>query len=74
MHKVINNKFIDGQLDDCELTLKDMDKISDIFTHILGGIYHNRVDYSEESKSENNHKKPTKEDSRLSEKDKKGNS
>lgn len=74
VRKVINNKFIDGQLDECDLTLKDLEKISAVFTRILGGIYHSRVDYPEEEKSENNHKKLSKEDSRQSEKDKKSNS
>ncbi|MFH0738431.1 MAG: HDIG domain-containing metalloprotein [Candidatus Omnitrophota bacterium] len=64
VHKIINNKFIDGQLDECELTLKDLEKISAVFIHILSGIYHSRAIYPEEKKSENNHKKPTKEDSR----------
>jgi len=46
-HKVINNKFIDGQLDECELTLKDLEKIANIFIRILSGIYHSRVTYPE---------------------------
>jgi len=46
VHKVINNKFIDGQLDECELTLKDIEKISNVFIKILSGIYHSRVNYS----------------------------
>ena len=46
VHKVINNKFIDGQLDECELTLKDIEKISGVFIKILSGIYHSRVTYS----------------------------
>jgi putative nucleotidyltransferase with HDIG domain len=45
VHKVINNKFIDGQLDECELTLKDIEKISSVFSKILNGIYHSRVNY-----------------------------
>ena len=45
VHKVINNKFIDRQLDECDLTLKDMDKISAVFIRILNGIYHSRVAY-----------------------------
>ncbi|MDO8488643.1 MAG: phosphohydrolase, partial [Candidatus Omnitrophota bacterium] len=50
VHKVINNKFIDGQLDECELTLKDIEKISSVFSKILTGIYHSRVNYSSEAK------------------------
>lgn len=47
VQKVINNKFIDGQLDECDLTLKDLEKIAKTFTHILTGIYHSRVVYPE---------------------------
>jgi putative nucleotidyltransferase with HDIG domain len=74
VHKVINNKFIDGQLDECELTLKDLEKISAVFIKLLCGIYHNRTSYPESASSEDNHKKSSKEDTHLSGKDKKINS
>jgi len=74
VHKIINNKFIDGQLDECDLTLKDIEKISNVFIKILSGIYHSRVSYSQEAKNENNHNKSTKEINSPSEKDKKINS
>ncbi len=74
VHKVINNKFIEGQLDECDLTLKDLEKISAVFIRILSGIYHSRIIYPEESRSENNHKKFPKENSHQSDKDKKDNS
>lgn len=45
VHKVINNKFIDGQLDECDLTLKDLEKISAVFIKLLCGIYHSRTSY-----------------------------
>jgi len=45
VHKVINNKFIDGQLDECDLTLKDLEMIAVVFSRILGGIYHSRITY-----------------------------
>jgi cyclic-di-AMP phosphodiesterase PgpH len=70
VRKVINNKFIDGQLDECDLTLKDLEKISSIFIRILSGIYHSRVGYPEEPRSASNHKKLSKEDSHQPEKDK----
>ena len=47
VQKIINNKFIDSQLDECELTLKDMNKISEAFVRILTGIFHTRVEYPE---------------------------
>lgn len=50
VRKVINNKFIDGQLDECDLSLKDIEKISGVFSKILSVIYHSRVDYPQEEK------------------------
>ena len=73
VHKVINNKFIDGQLDECDLTLKDLEKISAVFIRILSGIYRGRVTYPEEPSRENNHKRFPRENSHQSEKDKKNN-
>lgn len=43
--RIINNKFIDGQLDECDLSLKDLHKIAKSFTTILTGIFHSRVEY-----------------------------
>ena len=51
VRKIINNKFIDGQLDECDLTLKDLEKIATVFTHILTGTFHTRVGYPEEERS-----------------------
>ncbi|MFH1397482.1 MAG: HDIG domain-containing metalloprotein [Candidatus Omnitrophota bacterium] len=58
VHKIINNKFIDGQLDKCDLTLKDLEKISGLFIHILSGIYHTRVSYPDEETDSSNKKSP----------------
>jgi len=66
--KVINHIFLAGQLDECELTLKDIYVIKDRFTRILTGILHKRVDYPgfdfNEGKGagEGQHKQPPKED------------
>lgn len=45
--RVVNNKFIDGQLDDSHLTLTEIDKISQTFTRILSALHHGRVKYPE---------------------------
>ncbi|WP_224985142.1 HD family phosphohydrolase [Geomonas agri] len=47
VQKIINNIFIDGQLDECELTLKNLHEIAKSFNQILAGIYHQRIDYPE---------------------------
>lgn len=43
--RVINHIFLDGQLDECELTLKDIQEVKKCFTYILTGILHKRVEY-----------------------------
>jgi putative nucleotidyltransferase with HDIG domain len=47
VQNLINKIFSDGQLDDCELTLKDLHKIAKSFNKILNGIHHHRIEYSE---------------------------
>ncbi len=42
---IIQRKFMDGQLDECNLTLKDLMLIEEAFIRILLGIYHQRIDY-----------------------------
>lgn len=45
VQRIINNIFADGQLDECELTLKDLHEIAKSFIKILSGIFHHRIDY-----------------------------
>jgi putative nucleotidyltransferase with HDIG domain len=45
VQKIINNVFADGQLDECELTLKDLHLIAKNFNKILSGIFHQRIHY-----------------------------
>ncbi|MGD9222359.1 MAG: HDIG domain-containing protein [Desulfobacteraceae bacterium] len=52
---LVNKIFSDGQLDHCELTLKDLHSIAKSFNKILNGIHHHRIEYSD---------KPTKESSK----------
>ncbi|MBM7623158.1 HD family phosphohydrolase [Sporohalobacter salinus] len=54
---LIRNKLEEGELDESDLTLKDLDKIATTFVKVLTGIFHNRVEYpdnlAEEIKEEN---------------------
>lgn len=47
VRNMINKNFIDGQLDECQLTLKDLQLIGKSFVRILVGIYHQRIEYPE---------------------------
>ncbi|PKN77521.1 MAG: hypothetical protein CVU52_00145 [Deltaproteobacteria bacterium HGW-Deltaproteobacteria-10] len=44
----IERIYTDGQLDDCELTLQNLNTIAETFTRILNGIFHQRIDYPEQ--------------------------
>jgi cyclic-di-AMP phosphodiesterase PgpH len=59
--KIINHIFLEGQLDECELTLKDIHEIKTRFTYILTGIFHKRIDYPGfDFTNEGLHKEPAK--------------
>lgn len=47
VEKIINNIFLDGQIDECELTLKDISEIKRRFTYVLTSIFHRRIAYPE---------------------------
>ena len=47
VQQVAEKIFFDGQLDDCELTIKDLHAIQKSFTTILLGIFHHRIEYPE---------------------------
>jgi len=50
--KIINQAFTDGQLDDCELTLKDLHQIAKHFYQILAAIHHKRIEYPQQQANE----------------------
>ncbi|MBI2880681.1 MAG: HDIG domain-containing protein [Candidatus Tectomicrobia bacterium] len=45
VRNIVARIFADGQLDDCELTLRDLNSITKAFVRILTGIFHQRVAY-----------------------------
>ncbi|MBT3387481.1 MAG: HDIG domain-containing protein [Desulfobacula sp.] len=47
--ELINEIFADGQLEECELTLKDLHQIAKSFNNILTSIYHSRIEYPDKS-------------------------
>ncbi len=54
---MVDSYFNDGQLDECELTLKDLTKIKEVFTKILTGIFHQRVEYPDDKNIQRNKNK-----------------
>ena len=49
VQKVINMAFADRQLEECELTLRDLHEIAKSFNKTLSGIFHQRIEYPETS-------------------------
>jgi putative nucleotidyltransferase with HDIG domain len=43
--RIINRFFLDGQLDSCELTLKDLREIKSNFVYLLASMFRKRVHY-----------------------------
>ncbi|RZA04959.1 MAG: HDIG domain-containing protein, partial [Proteobacteria bacterium] len=42
---ILNKYFAEGQLSECDLTLRDLDAIARSFLEVLIGIYHARIEY-----------------------------
>jgi hypothetical protein len=47
VRKIVKDKLNDGQLDQCDLTFQDLDRIAMAFVRVLSGIFHSRVEYPE---------------------------
>lgn len=47
VRRIIQGIFADGQLDECDLTLRDLDLIGQSFVRILTAAFHSRVAYPE---------------------------
>ncbi len=45
VRQIIKDKLNDGQLDECGLTLKDLNTIANAFLRVLLGIFHERIEY-----------------------------
>lgn len=45
VRKVVAERVAEGQLDECELTMRDLDEIVKAFIAILMGMYHPRIEY-----------------------------
>lgn len=48
VQEIINEKLSEGELDDSDLTLRDLREIRSAFVNVLQGIFHPRVKYPEE--------------------------
>ena len=48
VRKIIKDRLTDGQLDESNLTLKELDVVAKTFTRVLTGAFHQRIEYPEQ--------------------------
>ncbi len=49
VRKIISDRLVSNELDECELTLHDLDNIRAAFVAVLQGVFHPRIQYVETS-------------------------
>ena len=49
INNVIKGLFTSGQFDETDLTLKDLNRLSKSFLHVLVGLFHHRIKYPEKT-------------------------
>ena len=54
VEQVIGERQAEGELDECNLTLRDLRTIAESFKQTLRGVYHPRIAYPEPSEPERN--------------------
>ena len=47
VRSIIAEKLQDGQLNDCDITLKELDIVANTLCESLNGIFHSRIEYPE---------------------------
>lgn len=45
--RVVNRAYLDGQLDECDMTLRDLHTVGEAFSRVLSAVSRGRVDYPE---------------------------
>jgi len=48
VERIVSDRLGEGQLDECDLTLRDLLQIKDAFCELLLGVYHERIPYPED--------------------------
>ncbi|MBQ8682833.1 MAG: HDIG domain-containing protein, partial [Selenomonadales bacterium] len=52
VRKIIAARLQEGQLDECNLTLRDLSTIGDVFIRLLSSMFHTRIEYPESKELE----------------------
>jgi len=52
VRQFINVRLVSGELDECDLTLRDLDTIREAFVSVLKGVFHPRIQYPSEPREQ----------------------
>jgi membrane-associated HD superfamily phosphohydrolase len=52
VERAVNERILEGELDDSTLTLRDLDTVKRSFVQQLRGVYHRRLDYADAADAE----------------------
>ncbi len=56
VEELVDKRFREGELDECDLTLRDLKMIIDAFMPILSGVFQHRVEYPDSDKKKTSSK------------------
>ena len=48
VNNIVQDRLEDGQLNECDITLKELEVIKKTFCETLNGIFHSRIEYPNE--------------------------
>lgn len=54
IHKIIKSRLDDNQYNECDLTLKELDRIAQSLKESVVGVFHSRIEYPEDVKTKEN--------------------
>lgn len=57
VENLIEKRFQEGELDECDITLQELNKVKKAFVRVLMGIHHIRIEYPTEEKSKEKNRK-----------------
>ncbi|MGC8652423.1 MAG: HD family phosphohydrolase [Candidatus Kryptoniota bacterium] len=52
INAIVKSRYDEGQLDNADLTFKDLTKIKESFLNVLSGIYHKRIEYPDQERNQ----------------------
>ncbi|MBM7584721.1 putative nucleotidyltransferase with HDIG domain [Bacillus pakistanensis] len=55
VNNIVKDRLQDGQFDECDLTLKELQVVKKTLCETLNGIFHSRIEYPENEEKENKH-------------------